>query len=128
MQLAGVIDSGAEVTVLPGDLAPLLRYAEADLVRRVIHDIDGQERESWDAKTPCRAFVPDAPQLASSRRYGPVFELLPCFSPGANSPVWGRRDFLRHFDLTLMERRQQFSITPSEVRDGTAEGCDGLEH
>lgn len=42
-----------------------------------------------------------------------VFDLAPFFVEGCQHALWGRADLMWHFDVTVMERRQQFSLNPS---------------
>lgn len=55
-----------------------------------------------NAKTPVRAFVPEIPQV--------IFEVMPSFVQGCQTALWGRLDLMRQFDITIMERRQQFTL------------------
>jgi hypothetical protein len=41
-----------------------------------------------------------------------VFDINPCFVHGCQTALWGRQDLMDHFDVTIMNRRQQFSLTP----------------
>jgi hypothetical protein len=50
-----------------------------------------------------KAFIPEISDL--------VFELNPCFVQGCQIALWGRRDLMHHFDVNIMERRKQFSLT-----------------
>jgi hypothetical protein len=40
-----------------------------------------------------------------------VFDLHPSFVQGCQIALWGRKDLLYHFDVHIMERRKQFSLT-----------------
>jgi hypothetical protein len=53
--------------------------------------------------TPSQAFVPEIPDL--------VFDLHPSFVQGCQIALWGRKDLMHHFDVHIMERRKQFSLT-----------------
>lgn len=55
------------------------------------------------ATTPSKAFVPEIPDL--------VFDLNPSFVQGCQIALRGRKDLLHHFDVHIMERRKQFSLT-----------------
>ncbi|HTA11906.1 MAG TPA: hypothetical protein VK765_00695 [Solirubrobacteraceae bacterium] len=55
------------------------------------------------ATRPSRAFIPEIPDV--------IFEINPCFVQGCQIALWGRKDLLNHFDLTVAERRKQFSLT-----------------
>jgi hypothetical protein len=55
---------------------------------------------------PSRAYVPEFPELA--------FEMAPFFVHGCQHALWGRADLMRHFDITISERRQQYLLVPAE--------------
>lgn len=57
----------------------------------------------WRATKPSRAFVPEIPSL--------VFDITPCFVHGCQTALWGRKDLMHHFDVSIMQRRKQFSLT-----------------
>jgi hypothetical protein len=39
--------------------------------------------------------------------------MAPFFVDGCQHALWGRADLMQHFDVTIMERLQQFSLTPA---------------
>jgi hypothetical protein len=100
--IAGLIDSGADGTVLPAGYAPLMGYTATDLVAEQGAQVGGTVT-MWQAAKPSQAFIPEIP--------GFVFELQPCFINGCQTPLWGRKDLFQHFDVNVMERRKQFSLT-----------------
>lgn len=57
-----------------------------------------------NATEPSKAFVPEIPNV--------VFDINPCFVHGCQTALWGRQDLMDHFDVTIMNRRQQFSLMP----------------
>ena len=55
-----------------------------------------------NAKKSSRAFVPEVPEV--------TFDITPSFVQGCQTALWGRLDLMRQFDVTIMERRQQFAL------------------
>jgi hypothetical protein len=102
--ILGLIDSGADATVLPAGYAPLMGYTPGDLVAQQGMQVGGGI-VMWRATKAARAFVPEIPEL--------VIDFRPCFVQGCQTALWGRKDLLHHFDVHIMERRKQFLLTPS---------------
>jgi len=102
--IAGLIDSGADGTVLPAGYASLMGYLAPDLVAEQGAQVGGSVT-MWRAERSSRAFIPEIPQL--------VFDIDPSFVHGCQIALWGRKDLLHHFDVHIMERRKQFAVTPS---------------
>ena len=103
--IAGLIDSGADGTVLPAGYAPLMGYTAGDLKAEQGTQVGGSVTV-YRANVSSQAFVPEIP--------GRVFDLNPCFVQGCQTPLWGRSCLMRHFDITIMETKQQFSLTETE--------------
>jgi len=40
-------------------------------------------------------------------------EMHPLFVQGAQTPLWGRQDFMKRYDVTFLEGQQRFIITTS---------------
>jgi hypothetical protein len=102
--IPGLLDSGADSTVLPVGYAPLMGYSGADLVFEQGTQVGGSVTLRRAIK-PSKAYVPEFPEL--------VFDVAPFFVDGCQHALWGRADLMRHFDVTIMERRQQFLLDPS---------------
>ncbi|HUB75015.1 MAG TPA: hypothetical protein VL979_13405 [Solirubrobacteraceae bacterium] len=100
--IPGLIDTGADGTVLPFGYAPLMGYEPADLVAEQATQVGGSVT-MHRATRPGRAFVPEIPDL--------VFEITPSFVQGARIALWGRKDLLHHFEMSIAERRKEFSLT-----------------
>jgi len=100
--IPGLLDSGADNTVLPAGYAPLMGYAGGDLVTSQGTQVGGSVTLR-NATTPSRAYVPEMPNV--------VFPILPCFVHGCQNALWGRSDLMQQFDVTIMDRRQQFALT-----------------
>ncbi|MHB1860334.1 MAG: hypothetical protein ACYCUM_09530 [Solirubrobacteraceae bacterium] len=102
--IPGLIDSGADRSVLPAGFAPLLGYTRTDLVR-----VEGTQAAGsismLQALTPSTAHVPELPSL--------VFEISPFFVNGCQQALWGRADLMRRFDVTISESRQLALLTPA---------------
>ena len=103
--IPGLIDSGADSTVLPAGYAPLMGYAPADL--DTVQGVQvGGSVTLRNAKRSSEAYVPEISDL--------VFPVKPCFVQGCQIALWGRSDLMQHFDITIMDRNQQFSLTRND--------------
>jgi hypothetical protein len=102
--IAGLIDSGADGTVLPAGYASLMGYRAPDLIAEQGAQVGGSVT-MLRATRPSRAFVPEIPDLA--------FEINPSFVHGCQTALWGRKDLLYSFDVHIMERKKQFTLTSS---------------
>lgn len=100
--IPGLIDTGADNTVLPSGYAPLMGYTGADLVTVQGTQVGGSVTLR-NAIKPSEAYVPEIDDL--------VFPLKPCFVQGCQNALWGRADLMQHFDITIMQRTQRFSLT-----------------
>lgn len=97
----GLIDSGADWSVLPKGSEVLFGYSEADLVRQPDgHQVDGR-LQLWRAPAPIEARVVGLNRL---------FKLDPMFVRGATSILWGRLDFLATYGLLLMQNSEHFAL------------------
>lgn len=103
--IPGLIDSGADSSVLPAGYAPLLGYGRADLDRVEGSQVGGSVT-LLRATRPSTAYVPEFPELA--------FEMAPFFVHGCQHALWGRADLMHHFDITISERRQECLLAPAE--------------
>ncbi|MHB1469704.1 MAG: hypothetical protein ACYCU0_13000 [Solirubrobacteraceae bacterium] len=103
--IPGLIDSGADRTVLPVGFASLLGYGSRDLAR-----VEGSHAAGTmlmhEALNPSKAFVPQLPDLP--------FEMRPFFVQGCQQALWGRADLMRRFDVTISESRQEAVLLPVE--------------
>jgi Retroviral aspartyl protease len=100
----GLIDSGADNSVLPAGYAPIMGYSGADLALVQGSQVSGSVTLRRATK-PAAAYVPEFPDL--------VFDMWPFFVDGCQHALWGRADLMRHFDVTIVERLQQFSLIPA---------------
>ena len=104
LTLTGLLDTGADFSTLPLDVAIELGFTMDALRPTVVHQATGSANVQ-------RAAEPIAARLA-----GTVVEFLlqPMYAPGLGEEprdvLWGRRDFLRHWDLWLSERSARFDL------------------
>lgn len=99
----GLVDSGADLTSLPFEFATLMGYSAGDL--QMSQGIQaGGTMTTYRALSPCSATIPEIPSVTVS--------LSPVFIQGSRTILWGRQDFMQHFDVTIMESRQCFSLAP----------------
>lgn len=103
--IPGLIDSGADRTVLPIGFAPLLGYGRSDLARMEGSHAAGT-MPMLEALKPATAFVPQLPDL--------LFEMRPFFVQGCQQALWGRADLMLRFDVTISESRREALLTPVE--------------
>lgn len=101
--IVGLIDSGADGTVLPLGYASLLGYGRSDLVAEPGAQVGGSVT-MLRAQKPCDAVVPEMPDLG--------FEINPSFVNGCQIALWGREDLMQRFDVRIMERKKQFALIP----------------
>jgi hypothetical protein len=98
--IRGLVDCGADNTVLPRDYIALLGYDPDSLtpcnVRQVEGSCDGHE-----AITPCKATVIGVE--------GIEFDLWPFFM-ATHDPLWGRTDFLSVFHLIMEQTHERFDL------------------
>jgi hypothetical protein len=77
-------------------------YAPQDIAVRQGAGVGGTVTMRQATK-PSNAVIPEIP--------GFEFEIHPCFVEGCQVALWGRKDLMHHFDVHIMERRKQFSLT-----------------
>lgn len=102
--IVGIVDSGADTTTLPFGYVSLMGYTSATLTQETITQAAGTAM-AYRALQPSTAVVPEIPEV-------PV-EICPTFVQGQVA-LWGRLDFMACFEVVIMEKQQQFSITPCE--------------
>lgn len=96
----GLLDSGADVSVLPMDLAVGLGV-EADQLRQVVATVLTGQVDAWLSAVDVRASLPGAPERFQ--------RLRPLFVEDAPSPRWGR-DFMGLYVVAFDEAAHQFSL------------------
>jgi len=96
----GVVDTGADFSILPIAFAEELGFTFHAL-RLVPGGHAGGD--DWFRKA-------EEGVSARFRKLDVAFELEPRYA-NTNTPAWGRKDFLRWWNLTLSERRGRFKLT-----------------
>ena len=100
--IPGLVDSGADSTVLPAGYAPLMGYTGADLVTKPGTQVGGSVTLRIATK-PSTAYVPELPSF--------VFSITPYFVQGCQTALWGRADLMQQFDVTFRDRSQTFELS-----------------
>lgn len=106
MPISGLIDTGADTSILPLDYATMLGYTTSSLKTAQAQRVQGLA-DVYEATEPSIAWIAGAPQI--------TFTTLPIFIAGALNALWGRRDFLNTFPVAFYEERKQFVITLPDV-------------
>lgn len=96
----GLVDSGADKSVLPIDYAQLLGYEAEDLTSVEVGQVEGSA-SAWDAQTPCEAFVNGIPDVR--------FEIKPLFVATLDA-LWGRADLMATYRISISERDQELML------------------
>jgi hypothetical protein len=99
----GLVDSGADRTSMPFGFASLMGYGVSDLTLEQGVGAGGAFT-TYVAHASSTAVVPEIPA------HPVTFE--PLFIQGSRTILWGRHDFMRRFNVQIMETLQRFSITP----------------
>lgn len=102
MTILGLIDTGADTSILPFGYASLLGYTVGSLKASQAQQVQGVA-DVHQATESSMAWIAGAPQI--------TFTTLPIFIPGALNALWGRRDFLQTFPVAFFEARKEFVIT-----------------
>jgi hypothetical protein len=100
--IRGIVDSGADRTVLPLSLA--LRLGVAHLLDRTPEvglGLVGRAFPLWSASSPLHGWV----VRADGSAWGPRFRLRPLFAD-ADVALLGRADFFRAFTITFQEHAE----------------------
>lgn len=102
IMIPGLIDTGADTSILPFGYASLLGYTTNSLRTSQAQQVQGLA-DVYEATEPSSAWIPGAPQ--------DTFMMLPIFIQGALNALWGRRDFLQAFPVAFFESRKEFVVT-----------------
>ena len=103
VEILGLVDTGADRTVLPIDFAEELGYTVDDLAPREVSQVEGSA-SAWVAQKPCQAFVDGLPDTR--------FEIEPIFVGGLNA-LWGRADVMMNFTIGVSEKDQELNLRPN---------------
>jgi hypothetical protein len=102
VDILGLVDTGADRSVLPIDYAQELGYSVDDLEPREVSQVEGSA-SAWIAKRSCQAFVDGLPQIK--------FEIEPLFVAGLNA-LWGRADLMMNFTISVSEKGKELTLQP----------------
>jgi hypothetical protein len=98
--ISGLVDTGADRSVLPIDYAEELGYTVDDLAPVEVGQVEGSA-SAWLAKKPCKAFVDGIPATE--------FEIAPLFVASLNV-LWGRADLMMNFTISVSEKDQELTL------------------
>jgi len=98
--VSGLVDTGADRSVLPIDYAQKLGYEVDDLAPVEIGQVEGSA-SAWVAQKPCHAFVDGIPDIR--------FEIEPLFVAGLNA-LWGRADLMMNFTIGVSEKDRELTL------------------
>jgi hypothetical protein len=101
--IPGIVDSGADSTSLPFSYAALMGYDDQTLAEEIFGQAEGTGI-GYRATRPSVAVVPEIPDKP--------FDFFPQFIRNSDTALWGRMDFMMHFEVTIREFSQSFSIRP----------------
>jgi hypothetical protein len=103
VDVLGLVDTGADRSVLPIDYAQTLGYTVDDLAPVEVGQVEGSAL-AWLAQKPCKAFVDGIPEVE--------FEVAPLFVASLNV-LWGRADLMMSFTVSVSEKAQELTLQPS---------------
>jgi len=98
--IVGLVDSGADKSVLPLDYAELLGYETEDLSPVEVGQVDGSA-DAWDTQEPCEAFVRGIPSVK--------FEIRPLFVATLDA-LWGRADLMSTYVVSIDEKEEELTL------------------
>jgi Aspartyl protease len=97
VEILGLVDTGADRSVLPIDYAEELGYTVDDLAPVDVSQVEGTA-SAWVAKKPCEAFVDGLPDIK--------FKIEPLFVASLNA-LWGRTDLMMTFTVGVSEKKRE---------------------
>lgn len=103
VEIVGLVDTGADRSVLPIDYAEELGYTVDDLAPVDVSQVEGTA-SAWVAKKPCEAFVDGLPEIK--------FKIEPLFVASLNA-LWGRTDLMMAFTIAVSEKSRELTLQPS---------------
>jgi len=98
--ISGLVDTGADRSVLPIDYAEELGYTVDDLAPVEVGQVEGSA-SAWLAQKPCGAIVDGIPELE--------FEISPLFVASLNA-LWGRADLMTAYTVSVSEKMQELTL------------------
>ena len=117
-RIHGLIDTGADSSVLPIELAALLGYHGDTLESPTLTQLVGSV-EVARATIPISARLPHAPS--------DEFEITPLFVKECESVLRGRLDLMKRFDVFFAERERYFLIGPFTDQQSATRSRDAGE-
>ena len=103
VEISGLVDTGADRSVLPIDYAEELGYTVDDLAPADVSQVEGTA-SAWVAKKPCEAFVDGLPDIK--------FTIEPLFVASLNA-LWGRADLMMAFTIGISEKDRELTLQPN---------------
>lgn len=103
VEILGLVDTGADRSVLPIDYAEELGYTVDDLAAVDVSQVEGTA-SAWVAKRPCEAFVDGLPDIK--------FKIEPLFVASLNA-LWGRADLMMAFTVGVSEKARELTLAPA---------------
>ena len=104
--IRGIVDSGADISVLPFDYALILGYDLGALTE--IPNVEGGSNckiEAYQSPQHCTATVVEIPDHG--------FTLEPMFLKDTTKILWGQADFMAKFDVLFMKSQDRFDLYPN---------------
>lgn len=98
--IQGLVDSGADKSVLPREYAPLLGYSQPSLQPEEIDQVEGLARGE-NAQVACSAHVRGEPAV--------TFPIQPLFVNTLDA-LWGRGDLMRAYVVSISERDRELRL------------------
>lgn len=98
--IIGLVDSGADKSVLPLDYAQLLGYGQTELSSVQVGQVEGSA-DGWDAQVPCEAHVVGLESVK--------FAIEPLFVATLDA-LWGRADFMATYVVSISEERRELGL------------------
>lgn len=98
----GLVDTGADISVLPLGYAALMGFRAEDLDLFEIHGVGGQV-DTYRPRDPILAWVRGLEDI--------VIPMRPAFIEGGDA-LWGRSDFMAVFGVIVEERKSELSLIP----------------
>jgi hypothetical protein len=106
----GLVDTGADMSVLPLGYAVLMGFVPEDLEPLEIHGVGGQV-DAYRPKKPFSAWVAGLESV--------IVPMEPAFMEGVDA-LWGRHDFMTVFGVIVEERTAELSlILPPEAEESS---------
>jgi hypothetical protein len=102
IEILGLVDTGADRSVLPLDYAAELGYRADDLASVEVGQVEGSA-SAWLAQKPCKASVDGIPEVE--------FEIAPLFVSSLNV-LWGRADLMMSFTISVSEKNKELTLQP----------------